>query len=50
MNVQSVESKIVDRMSVYILESNEKFGQRAADDFTVLISQIVSKQASAAPR
>ena len=42
------ETRTIDRMSVRIFESNEALGQTAANDFAKLISEILSKQKTAA--
>ena len=48
MKIFPVESNTFDRMPVRIFESNEKLGQRAANDLAVLLSQIIDKQGRAA--
>lgn len=48
MKIQPIEYDTVDRMAVHIFESNEKLGQRAADDLAVLLSQIMDEQGRAA--
>lgn len=44
MSIEPIKSMTVDRMAVHVFESNEKLGQRTADDLATLLSRIVQKQ------
>jgi glucosamine-6-phosphate deaminase len=44
MKISPIRSETVDRMAVYVFDSNEKLGQRAAEDFVVLVSRIIEQQ------
>lgn len=48
MIIEPTESMTIDRMPVHVFESNEKLGQRTADDLATLLSRIVRKQGHAA--
>jgi len=48
MKVDPIRSKTFGRMSVRIFDSNEKLGQRAADDFGILLSQVTNERGRAA--
>jgi len=47
MSILPVESRTIDRMQVYIFESKEKLGQRAAEDLAVLLTRLVEKEGKA---
>ncbi len=47
MSSASVKSFTIDRIPVHIFESNEKLGQRVAEDFARLLSNLVERQGEA---
>ena len=44
MSVEPIQSMHVDRITVHVFESNEKLGQRAANDLVSLLAPIIAKQ------
>jgi glucosamine-6-phosphate deaminase len=47
MEISSIKSYTVDRMTVHVFESNEKLGQRAAEDSAVLLSHVLDQRGQA---
>ena len=47
MSSAFVKSMTIDRIPVHIFESNEKLGQRVAEDFAKLLSNLVERQGEA---
>ena len=45
--IQPVESYAIDRIAVYVFESNEKLGQRASGDLAILLSQTIKDRGRA---
>ena len=45
--VQPIGSYAIGRIPVYVFESNEKLGQRAADDLAILLSQAIEDRGRA---
>lgn len=45
--IQPVESYAIGRIAVYVFESNEKLGQRAAGDLAILLSQAIEDRGRA---
>jgi glucosamine-6-phosphate deaminase len=44
LGFKSIESTIIDRMPVHVLESSEAVGRRVADDLAAVFSHIISEQ------